>query len=383
MFHQIHTKYNAGDIQYQNHHSFENLNLIYWKETKNFEDGCAAHISNGHYSNGNMALPDQSTFIIEQTTFGDNVSLEANHHCNVGVTGVLCMPQYILHNVNWMNSVRGKKWVIFTTHNTQGHQANQNHGGIFTLSPPDADFVMNGGSLNGSMFPPGFVSVVSSKFDYLLSAPNNVCVLSSSLGSDMGAVYDNGILCKVPLRSIKVYSRNLVSSTAPNMLLKAWFGTSSSDVAPHSSQSIGFHQVGDDNQTSKQGYSFPVVPGSDNTYRISLVGSSQNIPSDWVVEFSDWVMGNRWSIEYVNLELQGRICGDNGLINSHHDRKFIWSGDEFLDDSAWGSHGACTSSTSIPDDMPIVNCTETTTNSDGERETGSSLFHYVFEYTIC
>eukprot|EP00957_Ditylum_brightwellii_P208082 15355772-Ditylum_brightwellii.AAC.1 len=61
-----------------------------------------------------MALPDQGTFIIEDTTFGDGVMLEANHHCNVGTTGVLCMPQGM---------------------NFQQHNANQNHGGIFTLSP--------------------------------------------------------------------------------------------------------------------------------------------------------------------------------------------------------------------------------------------------------
>ena len=136
------------------------MNLIYWKETKGFEDGCSAHITGGHYANGNMALPDQSTFIIEHTTFEDNVSLEANHHCNVGVTGVLCMPQYIMHKVNWKNSVKGRKWVIFPTHNTQGHTSNQSDGGIFTLSPPDAEEVIQTGNLDGSLFPPGFVSVV-------------------------------------------------------------------------------------------------------------------------------------------------------------------------------------------------------------------------------
>ena len=318
-----------------------------------------------------MALPDQSTFIIENTTFDEDVSLEANHHCNVGVTGVLCMPQYILHDVTWNNSNRNMKWVIFTTHNTQGHQANQNDGGIFTLSPSDAEVVMQGGNVDGSMFPPGFVSVVSSRFNYLLNAPNNVCVLSSSLGADMGVVYDDGILCKVPLRSIKVYSRNLISSTASTMLLQAWFNGRSSSNTPHSSQNVGFHQVGNDNQTKKQGYSFPVIPGSENTYRISLVGASQNIPSDWVVEFSDWVMGNRWAIEYVNLELQGRTCGDNGLINSHHDRRFLWSGDEFMADSAWGAHGACISSTSVPDDMPQVDCAQKSSN--GELKNGMSI----------
>ena len=91
--------YGAGDIQHNGHHSYNNLNLIYWKETKNFGNGCSSHLVGGSYANGNMALPDQSTFIIEDTTFGNDVQLEANHHCNVGVTGVLCFPQYVLVSV--------------------------------------------------------------------------------------------------------------------------------------------------------------------------------------------------------------------------------------------------------------------------------------------
>lgn len=79
--------YEAGEIQYVGHHSYDNLNLIYWKETKNFNNGCSAHITGGSYENGNMALPDQASFIIESTSFGDGVSLEANHHCDVGTTG--------------------------------------------------------------------------------------------------------------------------------------------------------------------------------------------------------------------------------------------------------------------------------------------------------
>ncbi len=59
--------YNAGDVQYQGHYSYNNHNLLYWKETKNMEDGCSAHITGGYYENGNVALPDQATFIIEDT----------------------------------------------------------------------------------------------------------------------------------------------------------------------------------------------------------------------------------------------------------------------------------------------------------------------------
>lgn len=102
--------YNAGDMQHRGHVSYGNNNLIYWKETKNFADGCGAHIANGYYAHGNMALPDQSTFIIQDTTFDVYVVLTANHHCNVGVTGFLCMPSYIFHNVKW-------KVTVSVTHN--------------------------------------------------------------------------------------------------------------------------------------------------------------------------------------------------------------------------------------------------------------------------
>ena len=173
----------------------------------------------------------------------------------------------------------------------------------------------------------------------------------------MSDIYDNGILCKVPLRSFKLYSRNLISSSAPNVFLEAWFGEGDGAV-PDASQTIGFHQVGGDNQTKKQGYSFPVVPGAENTYRLSLVGNDQDIPSDWVVEFSDWVVGNRWAVEYIKLELKGRTCSNSALVSSHHDRRFLWSGDFFMDDKAWGNHGACTSSNTKPEDMPMVNCGE-------------------------
>ena len=93
--------YEAGDIQYNGHHSYDNNNLLYWKETKNFHNGCSAHITGSSYARGNVALPDQATFLIENTIFGQGVQLEANHHCNVGSTGVLCSPTYILHNVEW------------------------------------------------------------------------------------------------------------------------------------------------------------------------------------------------------------------------------------------------------------------------------------------
>ncbi len=90
-----------------------------------------------------MALPDQATFLIEDTVFGDQVSLEANHHCNEGTTGVLCFPQYLFHNVVWKRADMSNPWVRFQ------------YGGVFSLSPPNAQIIMDGGFLDDSFFPPG------------------------------------------------------------------------------------------------------------------------------------------------------------------------------------------------------------------------------------
>lgn len=48
--------YDAGDIQHNGHHSYSNLNLIYWKATKNFGNGCSSHLVGGSYADGNLAL---------------------------------------------------------------------------------------------------------------------------------------------------------------------------------------------------------------------------------------------------------------------------------------------------------------------------------------
>jgi hypothetical protein len=222
-------QYGTGDVHYRQHTSLSNNNLIYWKETKNFEDGCSAHITGSYYADGNLALPDQATFIIEDSYLED-VHLEANHHC-----GLLCFPQYIFHNTYWSNS-KADDWMDFNKGETD-------FGDIFSLSPdmdPEAE---------GSPFPPGFVSLVHSHYDYLLSAPNDECVSSTDLG--LGSRYDNGILCKKPLRALKIYSRGLVEGTAPSLLVEVGF-LGNLDV----SQLIPFHYLA----SEKQGYAFPVIP---------------------------------------------------------------------------------------------------------------------------
>jgi hypothetical protein len=103
------------------------------------------------------------------------------------------------------------------------------------------------------------------------------------------------------------------------------------------SQLIPFHYMA----SEKQGYAFPVIPTSDVSYTVSLTTQDETIPTDWVVEFSDPVVGNRWGEEYLLLDLKGRNCG-SGVVSSQHDRRFIFAnGEDFLTGPARGSHGAC------------------------------------------
>ena len=337
--------YSAGDIQYNGHHSYGNVNNLYWKETVEAANGCSAHLTGGSYSQGTLALPDQVTFLIENTVFGQGTSLEAAHHCNVGTTGVLCFPTYMLHNVKWLNTDQyngGMKWAWFQWQKLQSHDANQNDGGVFTLAPQDAQQAING-ELEHSIFPPGYVSLVSSRFTYLLSLPGQPCMLSTEYGD----LYDGGILCKVPLRGLKIYTRGLFPNSAPNLVVEIWYNRPQSGD-PDSSQIIGFHQTG--SSGPKQGYSLPVIPSAEHSYRLSVAVDS----NDMVVEFSDLIVGNRFGIEYINLSLNGESCGNNGLVSSHHDRRFIWSGNELLAEEAWGNAGAC--SANKPPDFSKVDC---------------------------
>ena len=223
------------------------------------------------------------------------------------------------------------------------------------MAPSDADIVMNGQTFDDSIFPEGFVSLVSWQYTYLLNLPGEPCVLSSTISAEAGRLYDESILCKVPLRSLKVWSRGLDPWTAPNLRVEFWYmrggGVDSQVTTPDSTQVIGFHQIGSD--SPKQGFSFPVIPGTEHSYRLSLTTGDGQIPTDFIVEFSDTVIGNRYSEEYTYLSLNGRRCGSNGLVSSQHDRRFIWSGGEFLKDEAWGK-GAC--SLHGTSDVPIIDC---------------------------
>ena len=60
---------------------------------------------------------------------------------------------------------------------------------------------------------------------------------------------------------------------------------------------------------------------TDHSYY--LLAGGAGIASDWVIEFSDPIFGNRWSADTVTLDVVGRTCGS---ITSQHDRAFIWAG---------------------------------------------------------
>jgi hypothetical protein len=207
--------YNVGGLQYQNHISYNNLNNIYWKETNDFSDGCSAHITNSDYQGGNIALPDMGAFIIENTVFTGSSYMEAAHHCNIGVTGYICMPSYILSNVNWQST--GNTWVTF-------HVNANRFGGIFILAPPEA--VNNKGA--GGFFPAGYQSMVYGSRNYLLDFGSSVCnhtsvmdnafpgipasYLTTKYSGDTGQ--KGAIFCTKPLRSLKIYTTGLDISKA-------------------------------------------------------------------------------------------------------------------------------------------------------------------------
>ena len=79
-------------------------------------------------------------------------------------------------------------------------------------------------------FPPGFQSLVSSFWSYLLKIENNICMAAQSITNSWPGVspdvlsgyYSGGILCKLPLRSLKIYSRGQSLANHFNIVLTIW-----------------------------------------------------------------------------------------------------------------------------------------------------------------
>ena len=364
--------YGAGDVQYRKHASIENLNLIYWKDSKSFADGCSALLKDGFYRKGNLALPDEGAFLLENLVLSDGAGLEANHHCHVGVTGSLCMPTYIFVNTKRYES--NSVWAYFGGGSKNPASHNSNYGGIFVLSPPDCTENQKRSSEGAvsakSFFPAGYCSLVNYRYDYLLqhSQGQPLCTKAKDMqnavpgkhGGDMMKRYNDGILCKVPLSTLKVYSKGLFDKSKavkPALHVQFWRNHTGANAGPADLWfDIPYHQIGDAYDTKKQGYSFPVVPlvaeSPNHQYRLALKedGVIKNLPSDWIIEFSDPIYGNRWEAERLKLTVKGRSCPS--ITTSQHDRRFL-QGTSVNTNYAqrWG-HGACTS---FPD-MPPINC---------------------------
>jgi len=348
-------QYSAGDVQYRHHTSINNDNLIYWKETKNFYDGCSAHISQSYYQGDSasiLALPSgHGTFLIENTRFTSQLWFESNHHCNVGITGaLLCMPQYVFVNITW-ESAKGQYFYF---------NDNTNNGALFTLGPDDCAASQRG--LNTQIFPPYFCSLAHPYWTYLLSIDNGTTCFTSTraasvVGGDSTATqfsnrYDNGILCKRPLRRLEVYTHSLTRAhnSTLNLILELY-----QNNKKISQQSVPYFQIGDDiSNTQKQGFSMTVIPGSTHTYVLSMETSpgsgigGRNIPLDWTIEFSDTIFGNRFPVDSLYIKVAGRNCPTP--VTSLHDRRFIWAdSDSYL---TMMGRGAC----SPYPDMPKIDC---------------------------
>ena len=334
-------QYDLGDIQYAHHTALESNNLMYWKTTKNAADGCSAHLRGGLFAGGNVGLPDQAAFLIEGTRFEGDTTLEADHHCDEGVTGVLCSPTYVFVNVEW--AVTAARWMYWFQPGANAGASANTLGGLFVLSPPEE------ANAAGSVFPAGYCALVSGTFSYLAAIDAGAsCATAASLG--VGTRYSDGVLCSRPLRALRIYTRGLTEATAQRLSVELWQGGTL-----QSSLLLPYHQIGDDGSTRKQGYALPVATDqagkTAHEYRIALEGGGA-LATDWIIEFSDPIFGNRWAADTVTLVVNGRSCGAS--VSSQHDRAFIWAGvadADHLADGAWG-RGACTTQP----DLATVNC---------------------------
>lgn len=335
-------QYGAGDIQYLHHTSIFNNNLIYWKETKNFADGCSAHVKDSWWQGApgqGASLPGgHGTVILENMVFKGEVNFESSHHCNVGTTGVLCMPTYLFVRPTWQN-VTGSTYVRW----------GPNNGAMFVLGPDDC------ANPNGVMFPAGYCSLANPFWTYLLPLNGGlICRNASSISGQapsFAAAWGQGIFCRAPLRRLEIFTKGQTLASAPNVKLELWQAS-----RRLSSVIVRYFQIADDgSNTGKQGYAMTVLPGLNHEYRLSLENGGP-IPADWAIEFSDLVFGNRWVRDEIRLIVAGRNC--SGVVHSHHDRRFLWGDtNDFNGVHNWllrPGRGACSG---FPD-MPKVSCSQ-------------------------
>jgi hypothetical protein len=53
-----------------------------------------------------------------------------------------------------------------------------------------------------------------------------------------------------------------------------------------------------------------------------MASGNENIPKDWIIEFSDLIFASRWSKDEIILEVAGRNCPP--IVDSQHDRRYIF-----------------------------------------------------------
>jgi hypothetical protein len=330
--------YAAGDIQFLRHTSFDSINIFYSKDTKNFADGCSAQYKDSNFGGpGTMMLADgAATSIFDRVTFTGDMKMQASHHCGLGITGLLCNPVYMFQKITW--GVTSTQWVDFLEEDVSGiasKNVNWIAGGMFVLSPDDIPNTSDG------FFPAGYVSLTSGVFNYLLQLDGGkTCINSSSLG--LGTRYNNGLLCKKTLRRLNIYSdNNGCADRGTTLKIEVFDYATKAKIA----QGLMPFQY---TTARKQGYAIAVVPDLSYEYVISKMDGS-GIPLTWIIEFSDPVIGNRWTPDQIRLKVTGRTCPT--ITTSQHDRRFIW-GDSLDNNFLARDRGACTQ---YPD-MPAVNC---------------------------
>ncbi|KAL6070177.1 G8 domain-containing protein [Balamuthia mandrillaris] len=320
--------YHLGDIQFRNHIAIDNNQPIYHKETKNFADGCSAHFKNYLFEAGTAALASgHGSILFEDCTFKGNFKFESNHHCDIGKTGVLCNPQYIFIRPKW--EVSSAEWVMWNT--PPPADQNPTLGSIYALSPEDAD------NPDGIMFPPGYQALVHGVHIYLLDLDDH-CDTAEDLG--VGQEWNGGILCKKPIRRLDIYTQGLTDDSHGSVTVEVH-----KDGSLLTQADMRFNKVG---STRKEGFTFPVLV--DLGYEYVVHRSGGDIPEDWIIEFSDPVMGNRWEPEEIRLNVRGRNCPEK--TTSQHDRRWIYADDEQNFETL--GRGACTD---YPD-MPTIDCAE-------------------------
>jgi hypothetical protein len=328
--------YAMADVQFLNHRATDSLNLIYHKETKNFADGCAPHFKSHTFEGpGTLSLANgPATIIFEDCTFtGTRLHIHMNHHCDLsteGGSGSVCNSQYMLVRPKW-SIQNDNDWIDFG-----GDSGTYTHGGMLVLSPEDA------ANPNGVVFPPGFQGVVDGFHSWLLALDGgNTCVNSSSLG--FYRRWHQGILCKKPLRRLNIYTFDIDRTTAGNLQIDAY---QNGNFVSRGQMLFSRAYFTDGRM---KGYAAPVLAGAEFEYRISFPNGS-GIPEDWVIEFSDPVIGNRWSPDVIKLVVAGRTCP--ALTSSQHDRRWILGSMDSSEFLQRRGRGAC----SAYPDMPPVLC---------------------------